>query len=321
MLRSQDIEVVLPTYNGEQFLEAQLNSIYNQTLRPIRVLLRDDCSADSTIQIINSLQDKYGNWLHRLPSDENLGCVGNINKLLESSSSSYIALSDQDDIWLPHKLEKSFAQIQYLENIYTSSTPLLVHCDLDLVDQYGAYLQSSFLQRQRLNPKRICLKDLALTNVVTGCTSLFNRSLLQIALPIPSTAMMHDWWLALVASSFGYISFLDESLVLYRQHGTNVIGSQGLGINYWLNNVWKLAHMNSSEIPLYSVLRQYQTFQKRYSLNSDSFLNLLTIERTKRFQALLKVPFSRWPCKHGMLRSIGLYILLFTLPIATCDNL
>jgi hypothetical protein len=105
----------------------------------------------------------------------------------------------------------------------------LVHSDLELVDAAGNRLGVRYLQRQRLDPERTAPVDLALTNVVTGCTALCNRALLELALPLPVEALMHDWWLALVASAFGRIGWLPQATVLYRQHGANVLGAQGLG--------------------------------------------------------------------------------------------
>ena len=92
----------------------------------------------------------------------------------------------------------------------------------------GRRLGSTYVQQQRLDPRRTAPEPLALTNVVTGCTAMVNRALLDQALPIPPEALMHDWWLALVASGFGAIGWLPQLRVLYRQHGGNVLGAQGL---------------------------------------------------------------------------------------------
>ena len=224
------IDVVLPTYNGAAYLRQQVASIDQQILRPVRLIIRDDGSTDGTRELLTSLKQDYGDWLELLPADGNLGCSANVNRLLENTRSPYVALADQDDHWLPGKLEAALTLLKQLEQIHGVEMPLMVHSDLALIDADGMPLGCSYLQRQRLDPSRTGLDDLVLTNVVTGCSVLLNRALLQKALPIPAEALMHDWWLALVASANGVIGFLPEPAVLYRQHESNVLGAQGIGL-------------------------------------------------------------------------------------------
>ena len=179
--------------------------------------------------LLVELQQQYGSWLELLPMGRNLGCIANVNCLLEASRAPYVALADQDDIWLPEKLVETFALLQRLEHQHGVQQPLLVHSDLELMDADGHRLGSTYVKHQHLDPRRTAPEPLALTNVVTGCTAMVNRALLDRALPIPSEALMHDWWLALVASCFGAIGWLPQPTVLYRQHGGNVLGAQGLG--------------------------------------------------------------------------------------------
>jgi len=308
------IEVVLPTYNGASYFKAQLDSIHAQTIRPKRVIIRDDGSSDDTCLLIRELQDRYGAWLHVLPGNENLGCIANVNRLLEATSSPYVALADQDDLWLPHKLEASIILMRQLELRHGSATPLLVHSDLVLVDAQSRPLGCRYLQRQRLNPQRTAPVDLAFTNVVTGCTTLFNRALLNKALPIPPEALMHDWWLALVASVFGEIAFLGQPGVLYRQHGRNVLGAAGLGLAYWRQRLRSLLTNPAAGGRLRHVLHQAERFEDRYGQTISAVLPLLRLPRRSRWLALLQLPGLKRPWKHGPLRTIGLYGLLLCLP-------
>jgi len=312
--RSALIEVVLPTYNGAFYLEAQLASIHAQTLRPTRVLLRDDGSSDGTLHLIAQLQERYGSWLQVLPADGNLGCTANVNRLLEATSAPYVALADQDDLWLPQKLEQALALLQQLEALHGPETPLMVHSDLELVDAQAQPLGCRYLQRQRLNPQRTDLRDLALTNVVTGCTALCNRALLQMALPIPAEALMHDWWLALVASALGQIALVEPPGVLYRQHGANVLGAQGLGWAYWRQRLkqW-LAHPAAGGSTR-AVVEQAALFEKRYGRRISVLPALMRLPRRRRWLALLQLPPAQRPAKHGPLRTLGLYGLLACLP-------
>ena len=308
------IEVVLPTFNGAAYLRQQIASIDQQTLRPQRLILRDDGSTDGTPELLLSLKRAYGDWLELLPADGNLGCTANVNRLLEATRAAYVALADQDDVWLPHKLEASLTLLQRLEQIRGEDTALLVHSDLDLIDSDSTSLGWTYLQRQRLDPGRTAPEHLVLTNVVTGCTALLNRALLQKALPIPAEALMHDWWLALVASRFGEIAFLPEPTVQYRQHGANVLGAQGLGLSYWMRRLRNLLADPSAGGHTRAALRQADCFAQRYGQQLSALPALLQLPRRRRWLALLNLSSEQRPSKHGPLRSLGLYGLLAWLP-------
>jgi hypothetical protein len=308
------IEVVLPTYNGALYLEAQLASIDAQNLRPARVLLRDDGSCDCTPVLIQRFQERYGSWLKVLPADGNLGCKANVNRLLEATVAPYVALADQDDVWLPEKLAVSLHLIQELEKRHGARTPLLVHSDLELVNEVGKPLGCTYLQRQRLDPQRTAPVDLALTNVVTGCTALMNRALLEKALPIPPQALMHDWWLALVASVSGRIALLEEPSVLYRQHGGNVLGAHGVGLHYWLKRLTSLLAEPAAGGHTRAALQQANLFEERYGQRISVFPALLREPRRCRWFSLLQLSASERPNKHGLLRTLGLNGLMICMP-------
>ena len=306
------IEVVLPTYNGVLYLEAQITSIHNQTLRPERVLLRDDGSSDGTQALITELQQRYGTWLQVLPADGNLGCTANVNRLLEATTAPYVALADQDDLWMPEKLEQSHILMQQLEACH-GTIPLLVHSDLELVDLAGRPMGCRYLQRQRLDPQRTQPADLAFTNVVTGCTVLINRALRDRAMPIPQQALMHDWWLAQVASAFGRIELLPHPTVCYRQHGSNLLGAQGLDFAYWRQRFAQLVADPAAGGSMRAVLKQAAVFEERFEEPLSPSLSLFQLRRHKRLQPLLRLSAAQRPSKHGPLRTIGLYLIFIFL--------
>jgi glycosyltransferase involved in cell wall biosynthesis len=314
VVKQRHMEVVLPTYNGACYLEAQVASIHSQTIRPEKLLIRDDNSSDSTPRLLKRLQNHYGEWIEVLPSEGNLGCAQNINLLLGATEANYIALADQDDIWLPGKLEQSLGVMRLLEERHGATMPLLVHSDLELIDATGKRLGCNYLQRQRLDPSRTAPMDLALTNVVTGCTVLVNRALLTRALPIPGEALMHDWWLALVASVFGRIEMVENPTVLYRQHDRNVLGARGLGIEYILQRLKNLLADPGAGGHTRAAVEQAKMFAERYDLEISALPSLLDLKRYQRWQALIRLPSSVRPSKHGPLRTIGLYALLAGLP-------
>lgn len=309
------IEVVLPTFNGERYLEAQLASIDAQTVRPNRVLLRDDGSMDGTRELIQQLQNHYGDWLCVLPHGGHLGCTANVNCLLQATTAPYVALADQDDLWLAQKVEKTLAHLQQLEVRHGQGMPLLVHTDLQLADADGRPLLQSYWQRQRLDPARTKLDDLLCTNVVTGCSMLLNRALLNRALPIPPQALMHDWWLALMASAVGRIEALPQPTLLYRQHARNVLGSRGMGWAYWQQ---RLCDWRAGLRMLERLSHQELALEQRLCPGSDSaFQDQMTQMSLRRL--LLQSPCRRfwrrpWPRKHGPLRTLGLHCLLLMSP-------
>jgi glycosyltransferase involved in cell wall biosynthesis len=301
------IEVVLPTYNGVSYLEAQITSIYNQSLRPERLLLRDDGSSDGTLALISQLQQRYGTWLQVLPADGNLGCMANVNRLLDASKAPYVAFADQDDLWLPQKLELSLNRLRRTEKNCGSQTPVLVHSDLELIDKEGMPLGCTYFERQRINPERTAPKDLALTNVVTGCTALVNRSLLEQALPIPSEALMHDWWIALVACAFGRIELLPMPTILYRQHTDNLLGAKGLGMDYWLQKLVSLSVGKSASQRFRQLIHQSFLFEQRYGHQISVLPHLSKLSRLRRLITLLQLESIYRPRKHGPLRTAALY--------------
>ncbi len=308
------VEVVLPTYNGVAFLEAQLATIHHQTLRPVRVLVRDDGSSDGTLALIQSLQQHYGTWLQLIPSESNLGCQANMNALLQASVAPYVALADQDDLWWPDKLECSLVRLKRLETIHGPEMPLLVHSDLELVSHLAVPLGVTYLQRQRLDPSRTNLDDLTLTNVVTGCTVLCNRALLNCALPIPEQALMHDWWLALVASLTGQIDYLDRPTVFYRQHASNVLGAPG---STPLAMLRKLARPRDRRpgMLLLALVKQAQVLRLRYGSEMHPLERCLTLPRWRRLVWLVSsVALRRSLRKHGALRTWDTRLLLVLAP-------
>jgi glycosyltransferase involved in cell wall biosynthesis len=228
------VDIVLATYNGDRFLEAQLQSILMQDYPDWRLLIRDDGSCDRTHEIIEAYLQREPNrlkWLN-LGEFENVGVTQNFNRLLEQSSGDYTFLCDQDDSWLPQKITDSLDMMQRLEAQWGAETPILVHSDLSVVSEQLEVLHSSFWRSHNLDPACNSLQHLLIRNHITGCTILINKALRQIALPIPQSAFMHDWWLGLVTAAFGKIAYLKQPTVLYRQHQQNQVGAQSQKWHY-----------------------------------------------------------------------------------------
>lgn len=226
------VSVALCTYNGERFVAEQVRSILHQTRMPAQVVVSDDASTDATVRIVKDVFARFGAErggaapvLTVLRNDHALGVTANFQQACLACTGDLIALSDQDDLWAPDRLERMVAQ-------FASAPELtLVHSDARLVDDSGSPLGGSLAEaigfssaeQQKIHSGR-ALEVLLRRNVVTGATTVFRRGLLESAAPFPE-AWVHDEWLAMAAVITGRMDFLPAQLTDYRQHGSNQIGA------------------------------------------------------------------------------------------------
>lgn len=223
------VDILLATFNGAKFLPEQIDSIINQSHQNFRLIVRDDNSSDMTANVLKTYLEKYPSKILLLTDGNRHGVKGNFSTLMANSSSQYIAFADQDDVWDKDKIKTSLEKMRQLESQHSATTPLLVHTDLQVVDENKRIISHSFWSYSGLKPSiGRSLNRLLIQNVVTGCATMINRPLLQLAYPIPENAVMHDWWLALVASALGHIDEVCLPTVLYRQHGKNAVGAKKL---------------------------------------------------------------------------------------------
>jgi glycosyltransferase involved in cell wall biosynthesis len=208
------VSIALITYNGERFLRQQLDSIFNQTYKNIEVIAVDDCSNDGTISILEEYRKTHD--IRMFVNRQNIGYLRNFENAVSRCRGEYIAPADQDDIWLPNKIEI------LIKGINSSS---LACSNAILIDQNGAVFSNSAMAYSNFAPASgKAFMRFVFSNFVIGCTTLISRELVQHALPIPEGEKYHDWWFALVASTMNGISYIKEPLLMYRQHATNTIG-------------------------------------------------------------------------------------------------
>jgi glycosyltransferase involved in cell wall biosynthesis len=259
------LNIILPTYNPSNYLNEQIDSILSQRKRyKWKLVIRDDCSKDSTLKIINKYCQEYPDKVFLLDNNnENIGTILNISCLLQYSKTNYNCFCDQDDVWLPHKLEITINKMQEMEKKYGKRTPILIHTDLQVVDQNLNLINSSFWKHQNLNPNPPqLLSRLLVQNFVTGCTMMINKPLKDLITPIPSEAIMHDWWIALAAATLGKIAYIPEPTVLYRQHQQNSIGARKWGINYILSRLNNLEKIRND---IQKTIIQAQKFRETFA--------------------------------------------------------
>ncbi|MGA4533299.1 glycosyltransferase family 2 protein [Ectopseudomonas chengduensis] len=226
------VVILLSTYNGSRFLRPQVESLYNQSHAAIKIFVRDDGSFDDTLDILES------SGLNVLPENENLGAKKSFSALLNyavlNCDADYFMFCDQDDVWFCDKVKVTLSQLQAMESIY-GDIPLLVHTDLEVVDETLNVVSHSMWEYEYILPQKNKLSRLLVQNTVTGCTMMINRKLAEKCLFIPSEAIMHDWWIALAASYFGKIGYVKQSTIKYRQHARNTIGAKKFDVRHFLH--------------------------------------------------------------------------------------
>lgn len=271
-------QILIAAYNGAKYLKPQTDSLQDQIFHATEVTARDDGSSDETISIleqsgISILKDQLGN----LKPAQSFGL------LLAASSAPHVLCCDQDDVWLPQKLERMTAVMNRLEALHGSHTPILLHHDLEVVDAELKTIASSLWAWRGLDIVRgSSLNRLLLQNVVTGCALMANRALLDKALPLPKNAIMHDWWLALVASSFGIVEAMPETLVKYRQHGNNSLGARRFDARFVVQNLLGKAALKPS---IEARIAQAQSFLERF----ENDLTSQQLETVRAFATLRDV--------------------------------
>ncbi len=209
----------MATYNGAAYLEEQLDSILAQSQPPDEIVVCDDGSSDGTVNILRRYSDRGLLRFH--PNEHPLGIIQNFRRATSlCKEGAYIALSDQDDVWKPQKLQIGFRQ---LEAIDQQETPAIVYHDLSLVDEQLKLLHPSFWKVLNVIPAKETFRSLLFGNIITGCTVMMNDAMRRqfCAIPNDDHVPMHDAWMGLIAFGFGRHVAIPEPLVLYRQHGRN----------------------------------------------------------------------------------------------------
>ena len=225
--RPGEVIVLLSAFNGAPYIARQVESIRAQSFRDWRLLVRDDGSTDDTPEIVRRFCTTDPRISLIEDSRSHVGPWASFGRLLSHAcdgTAEYVFLSDQDDVWLEDKMEQQLVLLRAASETGSVPRVLLVHSDLVLVDENLRQIHPSFSEFQRMSYDAADpLGTLLIHNAVVGCTIAINRSLLELAFPLPP-GTLHDWWLAACAAATGSIQRTAGATVLYRQHSTNVIG-------------------------------------------------------------------------------------------------
>lgn len=223
----ETVIILLSTYNGEKYLKEQLDSIFSQKNVGIKLLVRDDGSNDTTLSILNCYKTRFNDQIEIIKG-KNIGWRKSFFRLIDHANkhyrkNKYFAFSDQDDIWLPHKIERAI-------NMLNSNQ-----------DKPSLYCSNLFYYKDGVNHGLIrnnsvipTYKKCLVRNYATGCTIVFNLQLLKIVgEKIPKITIAHDYWMYMTAQLCGNVIIDDEAFILYRQHDNNQIGFKRGAINVW----------------------------------------------------------------------------------------
>lgn len=276
------ITVMLATYQGEAYLAQLLDSLLAQTEQRFTVLISDDGSVDQTLAIARQYAAAYPGKFIVHPNETNSGGAQyNFLRMMAQTRGDYLMLCDQDDVWMPHKIEASLAAMQAQEALHGANTPILVHTDMRVVNESLGFIDASFWAYGNINTARTQLKDIVMQNMVTGCTALYNRALAEKLQKVPEFLNMHDWWLALVASAFGVIAAEPSQTVLYRQHSQNAVGAHAASSPGYL--LHRLRYSAKVKRDLMDAYEQAASFLALYD-------DVLSAEQRRFLQRFVKIP-------------------------------
>lgn len=215
------ISIALCTYNGEKYLTEQLQSLFDQTIRPDEIVVSDDVSSDRTLEIVRKFSDKNIIPINIIEHKENLGVFKNFIYCIKECKGDIIFTCDQDDYWMPTKLEKHMQEHNANPNtelVYSNAEVVLNEIDHIL---YPLWEPKSIADTEngKASFKSLVVKGQS----IAGCCMSFKRDFFISILPIPDK-IYHDDWIATSACISGNIIGINEQLIKYRQHGNNVVG-------------------------------------------------------------------------------------------------
>ena len=309
MIKTDQIEILMATYNGASYLREQIDSILNQSDSGWHLTISDDCSTDDTSAIIDSYVGQKKEKIARYYSGQQFGNArDHFFHLMKQCDAKWMLFCDQDDTWYPDKIAKLKAAMREAERQYGEETPLLVFSDQTPTDAQLHPLASSLMRYQKQYFENFDYRSILFQNVVTGGAMGINQSLAKLGGKCinSSRVIMHDWWLAVVAARFGKIIYLDEPLGTYRQHEENEVGAKKVGSIHYI-----LAKLSSIEEVINTIRQkklQASVFHQTYAMDLTEEDCRFRHDFEKKHSGLLFYG-KHWCLVHGWTRKIGFILL------------
>jgi Glycosyltransferases involved in cell wall biogenesis len=304
------VSIVMATYNGETYIREQLDSLLQNTFTDWQLEICDDGSKDNTLLIAREYESKYPGKIIIHANEKNLGVVLNFLEGAKRATGEYVMFCDQDDVWLPNKIEHTLNFLQRQEKKYGNDMPITVFTDAKVVNRTLEETHPSFHQSGKLDCTKLDLPHILMENKLLGCTVMFNSKVKEKLVQLPEHARVHDWWIGLVTASFGKIAYLQEATMLYRQHEKNVIGNQNF-LSYVSNRIHSLKkqkqvlkHTEEQAMNFYQIYKKDLNEQARKQIYS--FAHLYKRNWIQRRYFIVKYGY----LKTGTIRNIGVLLLI-----------
>lgn len=270
MDNQKHIAILLATYNGERYLREQLDSLFSQTFKDWTLYIHDDGSTDNTLEIVKEYQLSHNN-IQILGYPSTGGAKNNFLSMLRHVDADYYFFCDQDDVWAKDKVEISLTTMQLEERAHPDK-PVIVCCDLFVVDEKLHIISNSFFDYQNIHPEYLTtFNELGASNICPGCTMVINRRSKEAVVFPADKATMHDSWIILCTMrANGIVNCIRKSLVYYRQHGDNTLGARDASK---ITLAYKLRHLRN-------VIRlNWMTYRMLRALNYGSIMKFLYYKR------------------------------------------
>lgn len=317
--------ILMATYNGAKYIEDQIVSILSQDVTAWKLYISDDGSTDETLNILSKWSSLDSRINIISDGKARRGPARNFSDLAEATRDNFdlFFFCDQDDVWHPNKLSTflNFYHEEVACQSFSTTDSILVHSNLSLIDQHGVEFSNSFWAYQQLERNQDTFASLLMQNTVTGCAMMVNRALLDRCGPVPSSAIMHDWWYALVASSSGAVVRINQPLTRYRQHSSNSVGAKRISVSALITR--KLP-MNKLVKSVVASLRQAEVFDETFrdSLKPEHRSALTLLCRFADSPTILGIfsLFLNGITKIGSLRNAGYFIALLLIWINRNNN-
>ena len=270
------IAILMATYNGEKYLREQIDSILSQTNSQWHLYIHDDGSKDETVAILNDYATKHPKQITVLNYPPQGGAMQNFMSLLEQVEADYYMFSDQDDIWFKDKIFMEIDRMRTEEKTHVDR-PIIVFCDLTVVDANLNKIANSFLSYQNIHPEFLTtFHELAASNLTTGCTMFFNHRVKEVIQYPMQAATMHDAWITLCSmKADGILAFIPQPLIFYRQHDHNTLGAINMTqitLKYRLKYFRQLISLNMKTYKMvkalgYGSILKYAYYKMKYQYN------------------------------------------------------
>ena len=303
------VAIIMSTFNGESFVVDQLDSIIAEV--PLaKFYIRDDGSSDRTIEFLRAyFENRKDNLAYFEFATGNLGPARSFFKLLKLVREEYIFLADQDDVWIEGRAQMLLDKIRLVESSAEENIPALVFSDAQVVDKDLSIIDSSFWHFESNFPhSRMKLSNIIVQNRAPGCSMILNNRLARLVGDNIKNAIMHDWWLLLLAMTFGRVDYCVNPTLKYRQHGSNTVGAKkiGWGFNSFVKN------FKNSKLSIEKTISQASSFLQAYpnmsrenKLVFENYIKLSDMNMLARKFGL----FGQGYLKSSFYRNIGFFIL------------